>query len=187
MDYDISNSWVCVNSAYEDNNIDISFTFILNDCKVIYNNDGSFNRLRISDEMFVSIYDKKTKEKLKKMIGKRYSIIENGHIVSVGPEFPGEFLYSKSTLSLSKKDKFIKFYILNYLEQMLLYSSGKTWEKNKKKKHEKDSKYGFYKREVTFSIVINNKEKHYLCNLLIRNAYNKKKFLYDDLGIKKID
>lgn len=64
-------------------------------------------------------------------------------------------------------------------------ANSKSYEANRKNKHNLDAMYGFYKYEAKFSIVDNGKETIYTCSLLVRNDANGKKYLYDILDIKK--
>ena len=166
--------------------------FILYEKKIIvYNNDGSFNRVRISENIFVDIFNKQllneTKNKLSKKIGESYTLIESGQKINIDKDFTEEYIYSKSAISLTTNRKIIKFKIIENLKEIIENSHSRLYSNDKKEKHKIDAKYGFYKYKINFSIIINKKEELYEGIVLIRNDANKKKYLYDILGIKKID
>ena len=167
-------------------------TFNVNEDKIVYNKDGSFNRVRIEENIFVNISKtkmvKEVKFLLKQLIGKYFVIKESGQKVYIGKDFPGEFVYSKYTLTLNYRDKIVKFRVVNNLDSLIKNANSKKWTKNYKNKHNNDAKYGFYKYKIVFSIVYEGIETIYEGILLIRNDADGKKYLYDILNIKeKID
>lgn len=167
-------------------------TFNVNEDKIVYNKDGSFNRVRIEENIFVNVSKtrmvKEVKILLKELIGKFFVIKESGQKVYIGKDFPGEFVYSKYTLTLSYRDKIVKFKVIDNFDNLIENASDKKWTKNYKNKHRDDGKYGFYKYKIVFSLVYEGVEKIYDGVLLIRNDANGKKYLYDILDIKeKID
>lgn len=160
---------------------------LLEDSCIVFNKDGTFNRLKISENVFVSISKIELKRKLVEKVGLNYTVIESGQNVYIGRDLPNEFLYSRSSQSLNGNMKMIKYKLINYLEDLINYSENRYYEPNYKEKHKLDAKYGFYKYTVNFSVVNNSLEDFYKCIVLIRNDADGKKYLYDILGIKKID
>lgn len=157
--------------------------------KVVYNGNGTFNRVRIYDDIFDDnkgkSISKTIKEYIETNIGKIYTIIESGNKVYLGEDLPGEFAYSKSIKSLSTIDKLAKGRASCGLKEIVEHAKNRKWSSNTKKKHIIDARYGFYRYDTTFSFYHNNKEKIYDGTILIRNDTNGKKYLYDIVNIKK--
>lgn len=60
------------------------------------------------------------------------------------------------------------------------------------KKHERNAKYGWYKYSIIFALPVYNENTKdvlrynvYRATMLVRHAEDKKKYLYDIIGIKK--
>lgn len=161
--------------------------------KVIYNNDGTVNRIKTGENIFENNEGKsiaKTiKDYLEKHINEYASIIESGQRVYLGEDLPGEYSHSKSTQHLSSGNMLAKGRAAVGLKEIIENASNRNWTKNLKEKHNIDAKYGFYKYDTTFSFDYKGKEKVYTGSILIRNDANGKKYLYDILDIKpkKID
>lgn len=167
-------------------------TFKVNEDKVVYNRDGSFNRVRIEENIFVNISKikmiKEVKFLLKQLIGKYFVIKESGQKVYIGKDFPGEFVYSKYTLTLNYRQKIVKFKVIDNFDNLIEHASNKEYSNDHREKHKVDAKYGFYKYKIIFSIVYGGIETIYEGILLIRNDADGKKYMYDILDIKeKID
>ena len=162
----------------------------LNETKfsIVYNNDGSFNRVKINQNIFENnggkSISKTIHDYIKEHIGDIYTIIESGQKVYLGKDLPGEYAYSKSTQSLPISNKLAKGIAGYDLQEIIENVTNKKWEKSKHSSHSKDAKYGFYKYDTTFSFDYNGSEKIYTGVVLIRNDANGKKYLYDILNIK---
>lgn len=158
---------------------------------IIYNNDGSFNRVRITEDIFKNsnpIINKTIKNHLKEQVGNYFKIIESGQKIHIGNDLPKEYAYSKSTRVLPNNLKITKGRMSTNLKEIIEHASSRKWEQYKHDSHKVNAKYGFYKYKIKFSIMHKNKEKIYTGNILIRNDANGKKYLYDILKIKqKID
>jgi hypothetical protein len=157
---------------------------------VIYNKDGSFNRVKIDDNIFENNKGKSInntiKEYLEKNINEYANIIESGQKVYLGKDLPGEYTYSKSTQNLSLPQKMAKGRAATELKEIISNVTNREYSNYKKEKHVKDAKYGFYKYDTKFSFEQNSKEQVYTGTVLIRNDANGKKYLYDILNIKKV-
>lgn len=156
----------------------------------VYNEDGTFNRVKINDNIFENRKGKTIeatiKEYLTNHIGEYADIIESGQRVYLGKDLPGEYVYSKSANSLSTSSKFAKGRAVTGLKEIIENATNRTYEANNKTKHNIDAKYGFYRYDTTFSFDYNGSEQVYQGKILIRNDADGKKYLYDILGIKKI-
>lgn len=157
---------------------------------IVYNNDGTFNRVKIKDDIFKNNNGKSINQTmmdyLKEHIGDYTEIIESGQKVYLGEDLPGEYAYSKSAENLPVKDKLAKGRAVTGLQEIVENAKNRRWEPNKKEKHNLDAKYGFYRYDTNFSFEHNGKEQIYSATILIRNDANGKKYLYDILNLKKI-
>ena len=157
---------------------------------VVYNQDGSFNRVKINDNIFENNNGKSIsntiKDYLENHINEYTDIIESGQRVYLGQDLPGEYAFSKSSQKLPMAEKLAKGRASSGLKEIIENASSRNYEKNKKIKHSIDAKYGFYKYNTKFSFDYNGKEQIYEGTVVIRNDANGKKYLYDITNVKKI-
>lgn len=157
---------------------------------VIYNDDGSFNKVRITDNIFENSEGKSIKKTIKdyltQHIGEYADIIESGQRVYLGEDLPNEYAYSEYSKKLPTNRLLAKGRASSNLQEIIENASNRQWSKNKKAKHNQDAKYGFYKYDTKFSFDVNGGEQNYSATVLIRNDVSGKKYLYDILNIKKI-
>ncbi len=152
----------------------------------IYDIYGNFSYVKIEEKDFtyenknISI-NKTIKNFSEKFVGNSYNIKESNQKIYIAKDFPREYAYSKSTMSLNKEKKLIKIKLLNNLDEIINNLSDKVYSNDHKEKHKEDAKYGFYKYNALFEI---NKDM-YSGTIVIRNDTNKKKYLYDIISIKK--
>ena len=162
----------------------------LKECEVKYNNDGSFNRLQITNEYLNKLdfktINKETIKNIKKQKGLTYKIEETNNNIIIDKKTSKEYTFSKYTRKLNLDNKIIKSILSKYLREIINNSSDRKFVNYKKKKHIKDAKFGFYKYKITFGIINKNIENKYEATVLIRNDANTKKYLYDILNIKKL-
>lgn len=179
---------ICNNVNYL--NFNNSFNNVLNESTIKYNSDGSFNRIQINDKFTKEkIYNlnKITKFSLKEHKDNVYKIIETNDNIVVDKKGIKEYIFSEYSKNLKYNKKVIKSILSKYIDKVIAYSNNKQYDKNRKNKHNKDAKYGFYKYNIIFSIINNQKEDIYSATLLVRNSEDEKKYLYDILNIKKIN
>ncbi len=180
----LKNKW---EEAYrtQNNNLDENTHF-----SVIYNNDGSFNRVKITDNIFENNNNKSItrtiKDYLTEHIGEYADIIESGQRVYLGEDLPGEYAFSKSATNLPVSSKLAKGRAATGIKEIINNATNRQYEANRKTKHNIDAKYGFYRYDTNFSFDYKGKEQLYSGTILIRNDSNGKKFLYDITDIKKI-
>ena len=160
----------------------------LDESKVIYNNDSSFSHVQINDNIFEedTNYKKAIKTELKKNVGKCFKLIESGQNIFIDKKTINEYTFSKYTKGLNIEKNYIKGNIVTGLNDLINYATDKKFSNIKKQKHINDAAYGFYKYKVYFTMKIKDKEELFSAILLIRNAINGKKYLYDILNIKQI-
>lgn len=126
-------------------------------------------------------------------IGEMYTIIESGQKVYIGKDLPGEYTqsgYTKTILKNNTKILKAKNRAAANLGEMIEISANRRWEKTKHP-NSKDAQYGMYRYDTRFgfpTIDSNGNVMHanvYNAELLIRNASDGKKYLYDIVNIKK--
>ena len=121
-------------------------------------------------------------------IGEFYTIIESGQKVYIGEDLPKEYIRSRYTQSIlkSKKAK-AKNKAASNLGEMVGIATNRRWEKTKHP-HNKDAKYGVYRYDTTFAFPVQGMPetyKAYDAELVIRNASDGKKYLYDIVNINE--
>ena len=126
-------------------------------------------------------------------IGEVYTIIESGQKVYIGEDLPGEYTQSKYTKAILKRNPSIskaKNRASANLGEMIEIATNRRWEKTKHTSS-KDAKYGMYRYDTQFGFPVKNAKGDvvganiYDAELLIRNASDGKKYLYDIVSIKK--
>lgn len=121
-------------------------------------------------------------------IGEVYLIIESGQKVYIGDDFPSEYTRSRYTQSIIKSQKGkAKNKVVSNLGEMIEIATNRRWEKTKHP-HNKDAAYGMYRYDTTFAFPVQGTPltyKAYDAELVIRNASDGKKYLYDIVAIKE--
>ena len=126
-------------------------------------------------------------------IGDYYTIIESGQNVYIGEDLPNEYTHSKYTSFLQKKKPALlkaKNRASSALGEMIEIATNRRWEPTDHKAS-KDAKYGMYRYDTKFAFPIKDQNgnvtnvKAYDAELLIRNASDGKKYLYDIVNIKE--
>ena len=165
--------------------------YLMEEASAVFNEDGTFNRLRIEEEEYRSLEvkdaQKRAKEHIKEQKGISYKNILTSNTILIDDKTANEYIYSCYTRWSKTDMKYVKCILANYIKELFMNASSKSYEANQKNKHNFDAKYGFYKYGVKFSIVDHDKETISTCSLLVRNDANGKKYLYDILDIKKIN
>lgn len=135
---------------------------------------------------------KKVAEYIGRHIGEVYTVIESGQRVYIGEDLPSEYTQSEYTKRLLRKNPATlnaKKRAVDALGDMIEIASGRRWEKAKHT-HNKDAKFGMYRYNSRFAFAVNGGNgvrnvRAYDVELLIRNASDGKKYLYDIVNIKK--
>lgn len=135
---------------------------------------------------------KKIAEYIGQHIGEVYTVIESGQRVYIGEDLPSEYTQSEYTKRLLRKNPATlnaKKRAVDALGDMIEIASDRRWEKTRHA-HSKDAKYGMYRYNSRFAFAVNGGDgvrnvRAYDVELLIRNASDGKKYLYDIVNIKK--
>ena len=159
---------------------------IINDAdgnKIVLINDIRFKGKRRIDWEEVKKY-------LSEYVGDFYEVSETADIIYIGKDLTEEFTGSESRVALMGTSAKAKANSATAIPELIQIASNPHWEKNKKEKHEKRAKYGWYRYDIRFAIPIYEQESLTRYNvftgqLLVNHAENGKKYLYDILGIKK--
>ena len=129
---------------------------------------------------------------LKRHIGEVYTIIESGQKVYLGADLPGEYTHSKYSQKLQNRPTLLrtKNRAVSGLGEMVEIATNRRWEEAKhRNKHAKDAKYGFYRYDTKFAIPFATKNtinpRVFDAEVIIRNADDGKKYLYDIVNIKE--
>ena len=129
------------------------------------------------------------KEYLVNHIDDVYTIIESGSKVYPAKKLPDEYLYSKFSQSLAKYNRskyHAKLRFVPGIGEMVEIATNRRWEKTKHT-HNKNAKYGIYRYDTRIAFQGGNGPKAYMAELIILNADDGRKYLYDVVGIKKDD
>ena len=131
------------------------------------------------------------KRYLKQYVGDFYSIAEDNEIIYIGTDLPGEYAGSVYTKSLKGANAKAKANAVQVLPEMIEIASNRIFEINRKGKHGRNAKNGWYRYDSKFAIPVYSDcgelERYniFKARLLIRHAASGKKYLYDILEIKK--
>ena len=128
---------------------------------------------------------------LQQYVGEFYSIADTKEIVYIGTDLPDEYTHSNYTHRLKGTSAKAKANAVQGIPEMIEIATGKCYEENKKEKHSKDAKYGWYKYESKFALPVydikGNIERYNIFNALMvmRCSKERKMYLYDILELKK--
>ena len=126
-------------------------------------------------------------------IGEVYTIIESGQRVYIGKDLPGEYTHSAYTDSLRKRNPRAlkaKNKAASELGLLIETATNRRWEKTRHP-HSKDAKYGMYRYDASIAFPVKAVDgtavdvRAYDAELLIRNASDGKKYLYDVVNVKR--
>lgn len=127
---------------------------------------------------------------LEQYIGDYYEIEETSVKVYIGNKLPDEYTGSESKKLLLGANAKAKANAATAIPELIQIAKNPSYQENKKEKHDKDAKHGWYRYDVRFTIPVYENDVLIRYNvfgarLLINHAENRKKYLYDILTIKK--
>ena len=161
-------------------------TRTVNSKQVVWIENSKFTNKQLHDYSAIA-------EFIAEHIGEYYTIIESGQNVYIGEDLPNEYTHSKYTSFLQKKKTALlkaKNKASTALGEMIEIATNRRWEPTEHKAS-KDAKYGMYRYDTKFAFPIKDQNgnvtnvKAYDAELLIRNASDGKKYLYDIVNIKE--
>ncbi len=150
---------------------------------IVLINDIRFNGKRRIDWDDVKQY-------LKSYVGDCYEIIETAEQIYIGNNLPDEYTGSESRKSLLGAKAKAKANAATAIPELIQIATNPSFQENRKEKHNKDARNGWYRYEVRFALPVYEENVLSRYNifeaiLLVNHAENGKKYLYDIIGIKK--
>ena len=128
---------------------------------------------------------------VRKYVYEFYKVVESKDIIYIGKDFPDEYAHSQYTIRLVGANAKAKANAASGVPEMIKSANKVKHVPNKKKIHKKDAKYGWYYYDTRFAVPIYTIEgevdryKVFHAELLVRHAYDGKKYLYDIINVKK--
>ena len=152
--------------------------------KIVFIHDVKFKGKRSVEWTDVEEY-------LKQFIGKAYVIEDTKDMIYIGAELPDEYAHSEYTISLKGANAKAKANATQGIPEMLLIANEREFEVNRKDKHSKNAKYGWYSYVTRFALPVYEEngdiERYNIFRaiMLVRHAEDNKLYLYDIMKIKK--
>ena len=91
---------------------------------------------------------------LKEYIGNCYEVVETADQIFISSDFPGELKGSKDTRRLLGANAKAKANAAQGLPELLKIATNEVYEDNRKEKHSKDAKYGWYSYDSRFALPV---------------------------------
>ena len=152
--------------------------------RVVMINDIAFKGKRSVEWSDVEKY-------LRQYVGDIYRIAETEDIIYIGTDLPDEYSGSNYTKHIKGTIAKAKANAVQAIPEMIEIATSKTFEDNKKNKHSRHAKNGWYRYDTRFALPVYDEngdvERYnvFSARLLIRHASSGKMYLYDVLEIKK--
>lgn len=134
---------------------------------------------------------KDVEEYLKQYVGDFFEIAETSDIIYIGSDLPDEYTHSNYTIHLKGAVGKAKANATQGLPELIKIARRKAFENNRKKKHDRNARKGWYKYESKFALAVfddNGEVDHYNVfnvRLVVRHDADDKMYLYDIIEIKK--
>ena len=160
---------------------------------VIQDADGN-NIVMINDIAFKgkrSVEWSDVEKYLRQYVGDIYRIAETEDIIYIGTDLPDEYSGSNYTKHIKGTIAKAKANAVQAIPEMIEIATSKNFEDNKKNKHSRHAKNGWYRYDTRFALPVYDEngdvERYnvFSARLLIRHASSGKMYLYDVLEIKK--
>ena len=81
---------------------------------------------------------------LKRFVGEEHIVEDTGDLVQIGPDLPDEYTHSNYTMLLRGANAKAKANAAQGIPEMLLIANEREFEENRKDKHSKNAKYGWW-------------------------------------------
>ena len=153
------------------------------------NNIVVINDIRFKGKRSVEWND--VEKYLRQYVGDFYQIAETEDIIYIGADLPDEYVGSKYTRHIKGTLAKAKANAAQAIPEMIEIATSKTYEDNKKNKHSRHAKNGWYRYDTRFALPVydenGNLDRYnvFSARILIRHAASGKMYLYDVLEIKK--
>ena len=128
---------------------------------------------------------------LKQYVGEFIEIAESKEIVYIGSDLPDEYSGSNYTAKLKGALAKAKANAAQGIPEMIEIAGNRRFQENLERKHNKNVKYGWYRYDSRFAILVFDENNDVLrynvfhAELVMRHSENKKLYLYDIINIKK--
>ena len=156
----------------------------LNGKKTVFIHDILFNGKRAVNWEEVEKY-------LHQYVGEFYQIEDCNKMIYIGSDLPDEYMHSNYTRILKGANAKAKANATQGLPELLKIATNEVYEDNRKEKHSKDAKYGWYSYDSRFALPVfgddGEIERYNVFNvaMLVRHDEDGKYYLYDIMKIKK--
>ena len=160
---------------------------------VIQDIDGN-NIVMINDIVFKgkrSVEWTDVEKYLRQYVGDFYQIAETEDIIYIGTDLPDEYSGSNYTKHIKGMIAKAKANAAQAIPEMIEIATSNTFEDNKKNKHSRHAKNGWYRYDTRFAVPKYNNDGEltgyniFKGRMVIRHAQDNKLYLYDILRIKK--
>ena len=134
---------------------------------------------------------KEVEKYLRQYVGEFYEIESCNDIVYIGTDLPDEYTHSSYTNILKGTNAKAKANAVQGIPELLKIATNREFEKNRKEKHDKDARYGWYSYESRFALPVFGENEEierynvFHVALLVRHDQNGRKYLYDIIKTKK--
>ena len=128
---------------------------------------------------------------LRQYVGEFYQIEDCNKMIYIGSDLPDEYTHSNYTQILKGANAKAKANATQGLPELLKIATNEVYEDNRKEKHSKDAKYGWYSYDSRFALPVfgddGEIERYNVFNvaMLVRHDEDGKYYLYDIMKIKK--
>ena len=123
--------------------------------------------------------------------GEFYQIEDCNKMIYIGSDLPDEYMHSNYTRILKGANAKAKANAAQGLPELFKIATNEVYEDNRKEKHSKDAKYGWYSYDSRFALPVFSDdgeiERYNVFNvaMLVRHDEDGKYYLYDIMKIKK--
>lgn len=152
--------------------------------KIVLINDITFKGKRNVDWKNVENY-------LRQFTGEAFIVEESKEEIYIGNDFPDEYSNSNYTYRLKGASAKANANAAQGIPELIQIATNKEYESNRKEKHNKDARYGWYRYESRFALPVYDEygkvERYniYHVLMLMRHSQNGSLYMYDIMDIKK--
>lgn len=156
----------------------------LDGTKIVLINDIAFKGKR-------NVEWKDVEQYLRRYVGEFYTVADTDDVVYIGADLPDEYAHSVYTHRIRGANAKAKANATQGIPELIEIATGKHYEENRKKKHEKNAQFGWYRYDSRFALPVygqNGEVERYnvfQALMLVRYARDGKLYLYDIMEVKK--
>jgi hypothetical protein len=128
---------------------------------------------------------------LRQYVGEAHIVESTSDMIYIGTDLPDEFTHSNYTHILKGTNAKAKANAAQGVPEMIEIANEKEYEENRKIKHSKDAKFGWYSYVTRFALPVYGENGDidrynvFRAIVLVRHAEDNKLYLYDIIKIKK--